>query len=81
VLRHQLGQDLVLGFVSYALEGEAVGLELIDDRRWRVWFSFYEIGVMGADKLMIRSPEPQKSQPTAGGVQRVRARLASIFWR
>jgi transposase InsO family protein len=43
-------------FVAHALHGEPVGLEQIDDRRWRVWFSFYEIGVLDAAKLVIRRP-------------------------
>jgi transposase InsO family protein len=35
-------------FVSHALEDEAVGLEPIDDRYWRVHFSFYPLGVLDA---------------------------------
>jgi putative transposase len=46
-------------FVAHALEGEAVGLEQIDDRNWRVWFSFYEIGILDSKKLNIRRPEPK----------------------
>jgi len=46
-------------FVSHALQGEPVGLEQIDDRRWRVWFSFYEIGVLDVPKLVIRRREKQ----------------------
>ncbi len=41
-------------FVAHALENESVGLEQIDDDRWRVWFSFYEIGIMDAGTLAIR---------------------------
>jgi len=44
-------------FVAHALQGERVGLEPIEERRWRVWFSFYEIGVLDAEKLAIRRPE------------------------
>ena len=47
-------------FVAHALKGEPVGLEPIDDRRWRVWFSFYEIGVLDGPKLRIRRPEKDK---------------------
>lgn len=43
-------------FVAHALEGEAVGLEPIDDRHWRVWFSFYHVGVLDVEKLWIRRP-------------------------
>ena len=33
-------------FVAHALEGERVGLEQMDEQRWRVWFSSYEIGLL-----------------------------------
>lgn len=49
-------------FVAHALEGEAVGLEQTDERHWRVWFSFYEIGVLDSEKLVIRRPERQPSK-------------------
>jgi len=49
-------------FVAHALQGEPVGLEQVDDRHWRVWFSFYEIGVLDVAKLVIRRPE--KHPPT-----------------
>ena len=44
-------------FVTHALAGEPVGLEPIGEDRWRVWFSFYEIGVLDPAKLIIRRPE------------------------
>jgi putative transposase len=44
-------------FVAHALQGEAVGLEQIDERHWRVWFSFHQIGVLDEEKLAIRRPE------------------------
>lgn len=47
-------------FVAHALNGESVGLEPIDEGHWRVWFSFYEIGVLDARKLVIRRPDRQK---------------------
>lgn len=40
-------------FVGRALLGEPVGLELITDGKWRVWFSFYELGIFDEDKLLI----------------------------
>jgi len=43
-------------FVSHALAGEPVGLEQIGDRRWRVWFSFHEIGLFEESTLRIRRP-------------------------
>lgn len=33
-------------FAGHALEGELVGLEPLEDGNWRVWFSFYELGVL-----------------------------------
>jgi len=52
-------------FVAHALGDEAVGLEPIDDRHWRVWFSFHQIGVLDEEKLVIRRPErgEPKGQP------------------
>lgn len=41
-------------FVAHALAGEPVGLQPIDDRYWRVWFSFYELGILDSAKQMIR---------------------------
>jgi hypothetical protein len=44
-------------FVGRALLGEPLGLEPLGDHRWRVWFSFYELGIFDEKKLWIR-PEP-----------------------
>ncbi len=44
-------------FVSHALVGEPVGLEQIDDRYWRVWFSSYQVGTLDTVKRQIRRPE------------------------
>jgi putative transposase len=49
-------------FVSHGLDGERVGLEQIEERRWRVWFSFYEIGVLDGAKMGIRRPQPRETQ-------------------
>jgi transposase InsO family protein len=54
-------------FVAHALHGERVGLEQIDERRWRVWFSFYEIGMLDAVKLSIRRPERSRKEPLGEG--------------
>jgi len=53
-------------FVSHALKGERVGLEEIDDGRWRVWFSAYEIGTLDQEKLRIRRPEKNQEEGTHG---------------
>jgi len=49
-------------FVAHALAGEAVGLEPIADNCWRVWFHFYELGVLDAARTKIQRPEPCKKQ-------------------
>jgi putative transposase len=47
-------------FVAHALEGEFVGLEPVADDQWRVWFSFYQVGVLDSRKLKIRRSEPSR---------------------
>lgn len=57
-------------FVAHPLNGETVGLEPIDDRKWRVWFSFHEVGILDTDKLLISRPAAKKKEgadATAGG--------------
>lgn len=55
-------------FVAHPLEGETIGLEQIEERSWRVWFSFYEVGLLDTNKLVIRRPKPGgKEQPDAPG--------------
>lgn len=49
-------------FVAHPLEGETVGLEQIDERHWRVWFSFHEVGVLDTQKLLIRRPTTERSR-------------------
>ena len=56
-------------FVAHALQGEPVGLEPIEDGRWRVWFSFYEIGVLDVRKRVIRRPEKGKPTVPDGGLE------------
>jgi len=41
-------------FLSRVLDRETIGLEQIDERYWRVWFSFYDIGIFDAhEKRMV----------------------------
>lgn len=47
-------------FVGRALSGELIGLELLNDKKWRVWFSFYELGLFDEEKLLIRAKPPKK---------------------
>ena len=49
-------------FVAHALTGEPVGLEPMDEDRWRVWFSFYEVGILDDRKLTIRRPERKQAE-------------------
>jgi hypothetical protein len=44
-------------FVAHPLQGEPVGLEPIADGCWRVWFSFYEIGILDAASSRIYRPQ------------------------
>jgi putative transposase len=47
-------------FVGRALEGERIGLEPTEDGKWRVWFSFYELGELDERRLMIiQKPKPK----------------------
>lgn len=54
-------------FASHALEGETVGLEPLEDGCWRVWFSFYELGVLDRQCKIWRPDQWAKRQPQAGG--------------
>jgi len=47
-------------FVGHALTHEPIGLELCGDGKWRVWFSFYELGVFDEKKLLIQ-PKPTRN--------------------
>jgi transposase InsO family protein len=53
-------------FVAHALEGERVGLEPRAEGGWRVWFSFYEVGVLEAGALRIRRPPPIQKEAAGG---------------
>jgi putative transposase len=49
-------------FIGHALEGEPVGLEQVDERHWRVWFSFYELGTLEQGRQRIRRPARKEAQ-------------------
>jgi putative transposase len=51
-------------FVGRALTGEPIGLEPSADGQWRVWFSFYELGVFDEKKLIIRAKPPVSQSST-----------------
>jgi putative transposase len=51
-------------FVGRALAGEPIGLEPIGEGKWRVWFSFYELGEFDEAHLTIRvAPQKHRSSP------------------
>jgi transposase InsO family protein len=50
-------------FVSHAMQGDAVGLEPVDDGLWRVWFHFYEAGIFDQSTSRLRRPSPAKTTP------------------
>jgi len=53
-------------FVAHALEGQAVGLQPIGDSHWKVYFSFYEIGVLDTECAKIWSPEQWRKRCQRG---------------
>lgn len=52
-------------FISETLRGESVGLEQIDDRRWKVYFAHLELGTFeDGDRLQLKpiQPAPRRSR-------------------
>jgi transposase InsO family protein len=45
-------------FISHAMQGDAVGLEPVGERLWRVWFHSYEAGIFEESTLRLRRPSP-----------------------
>lgn len=43
-------------FVGRALMGEPVGLQPLGNGQWRMWFSFFELGIFDENQLLIRPP-------------------------
>jgi putative transposase len=65
----QGGQMRWLGnsiFVAHALEGQPVGLNLIEDGYWKVYFSFYEIGVLDTRHSKIWNPKQWQKRQQRG---------------
>jgi len=56
-------------FVSKVLAGEPVGLEAVGEGRWRLWFSFYELGELDERRMSIRGV---RRQPAARPLSEVR---------
>ena len=44
-------------FVAHALTGELIGLEPIEGGNWRVWFSWYPVGILESAKGKIWRPD------------------------
>lgn len=51
-------------FVGRALSGEPIGLELVDEGKWLVWFSFCKLGVFDEEELLIctKASKPHSSK-------------------
>jgi len=49
-------------FAGHALEGETIGLEPLEDSCWRVWFSFYELGILDRRARIWRPDQWAKRQ-------------------
>jgi putative transposase len=56
-------------FVSHALEHQRVGLEPIDDRYWRVHFSFFDLGVLDTKTSKLWTPEHWKKRQSESAPQ------------
>ena len=55
-------------FVGQGLHGERVGLEAIEEGLWRVWFSFYDLGVWDERERGLRaSGGPAAGRSSGGG--------------
>jgi len=54
-------------FVSHPLAGHAIGLERIEERYWRAWFSFYELGVLDGREGQLLGPEKWKKRSMKRG--------------
>jgi len=50
-------------FVSKALAGEPVGLEAVAEGRWRLWFSFYELGEFDERQMAIQRVRQRPAAP------------------
>jgi transposase InsO family protein len=60
-------------FLSRVLDGETIGLEAIDERYWRVWFSFYPLGIFDAHTKRLVRPR-RRAQDLVGGTTSVALR-------
>jgi transposase InsO family protein len=54
-------------FAAHALAGERVGLEPREEGRWRVWFSFWELGVLDERAKIWRPDQWAKRQQRRQG--------------
>ena len=47
-------------FISHAMEGDAIGLEPIDDGVWRVWYHAWLAGIFDEATLRLNRPTPEQ---------------------
>src|SRR6185369_13647389 len=59
-------------YATRALAGEWIGLEAIDEERWRVHFSFYGIGELIGGASAVRMPKASKSPLPHSGSEKPR---------
>ena len=52
-------------FAAHALEDEVIGVEPLEDC-WRVWFCFYEVGILDRQGKIWRPDLWAKKQPKGG---------------
>lgn len=54
-------------FISETLRGEPVGLEQIDDQRWKVYFAHLELGTFeDGDRLQLKPIQPARRRSRRG---------------
>jgi transposase InsO family protein len=63
-------------FLTRVLDGETIGLEAIDERYWRVWFSFYELGIF--DEHCKRMVPPRRAKDLGRGTTVVALRAPCV---
>lgn len=56
-------------FAAHPLAGEWVGLEPTEDGNWRVWFSFYEVGILEQARAKIWRPDQWEKRQQKQGRQ------------
>lgn len=63
-------------FLTRVLDGETIALEAIDERYWRVWFSFYPLGILDAHRK--RMVPPRRAKDLVGDTTSVALRAPCV---